>query len=313
MLNTISAEIKQAIGNFPSDDSLLFQNKIIPITKDNFVPLTSSPQEKTIAFIDGGQAEILSAGNFCLSFIRVFSQVFQGMEKKERYNHEFYLFTRAVWENDELYYKSTIFPLTEKMIDEADLFISSMDTTIRNGVERASIVKISSMARRFAELSLAARITADFVVLDGTLEATYKNEENYLQKLGRNSCAVAKTSSLFTQSGNNPLMLFRNIGMENCWYYPVTEAMSFVKLHPQAKHIFRFEGNKEALPYLLFHCSDALFLGYPYGLLFADKMARVSTEEKESLMAKFLLAADNKEIVKYLHTQDAHSILDRMG
>ena len=58
---------------------------------------------------------------------------------------------------------------------------------------------------------------------------------------------------------------------------------------------------------------DALFLGYPYGLIVADKFARVSHEEKKSLKMNFLLKADNREIAEYLSTTDAHDILDNLG
>ena len=93
----------------------------------------------------------------------------------------------------------------------------------------------------------------------------------------------------------------------------IKEKTSFVKLHPQAKHVFRFEGDEEILPLLIYNSNDALFLGYPYGLILIDKIARVSNQEKNSLRMKFLLNKENKEISEYLRTADAHSILDNLG
>jgi len=309
MLNKISSEIKEILNNFTEEDAIIFNNKVIPINKNNFEEIKNS-EEKIIAFIDGGQAEIISTGNFCLSFIRVFGQVFKKNEKLKSYKNEFYLFTKAKWINDELYYESKIYG---DGINESDLLISSNDSSIKIGQERAPIAKVSNMARRFAELKLASEIEADVIVLDGTLEKTFKDEEKYLEKLEGNVCALAKSCSLFTINGNSPVILLNKIGGQECWSYLIEGKSYFVKLHQKAKHIFRFEGEKEKLSLLKENCNDALFLGYPYGLIFVDKMARISNVEKNSLRVKFLLSEENKELVKYLNSSNAHEILDRIG
>ena len=178
-------------------------------------------------------------------------------------------------------------------------------------MERAPITKVANIARRFAELKLATQIKSDFIILDGTLEKTFNQEEKYLTLLPFNVSVLAKTSSLFTTLGNSPVVLLNKIGPQGCWCYFVNDTTAFVKLHSQARHVFRFEGNKEILPLLLENSSDALFLGYPYGLIFADKVARVSDEEKQALRMKFLLCKENREIVDYLQATNAHSILDK--
>ncbi len=312
MLNEISNYIKSTLNNFSEEDTIIFNNQHYPINKLNFQPINNS-NEKTMAFIDGGQAEIISTGTFCLSFIRIFGIVFQGTKKVTDYKNEFYLFTKAVWKNNDLVYESKLFPLTDSLVYEEDLLISSNDATIKVGSERAPISKVTNMARRFAELALAARVSADSIVLDGTLEATFKNEEKYLTILSDNVCGLAKSSSLFTTSGNSPIILLNKIGPQGCWQYFLNQKTKFVKLHPSAKHVFRYEGNSEILSSIISHCTDALFLGYPYGLILVDKLARVSNQEKNSLVAKFLLNKDNQEIAKYLHASDAHAILDRLG
>jgi len=248
---------------------------------------------------------------FCLSFIRIFAQIFQNNRRLQSHNHEFYLFTKAKWINNDLIYESTIFPLTEKLIDEEDVLISSNHLTIKNGLERAAISKVSQMARRFAELALAQKIQADFIILDGTLTPTFHHEEKFLRSLPANVSAIAKSSQLFTTSGNSPVVLLNQLGPEGCWSYQLNEKTSFVKLHPQAQHVFRFEGDLAVLPHLLLNSQDALFLGYPYGLIFADKFARISNQEKNSLKTQFLL--HNPELKPYLTTTNAHDLLDSLS
>lgn len=324
MLKQISQEIKEVLAGFSDNDDLIFNNKLIEIDQKHFNKLNTINErendktivnEKTIVFIDGGQAEIISAGNFCLSFIRVSGVVFRGNKKVSHVKNEFYLFTRAKYVNDDLFYESKVYPLSEsitnKLIEESDLLISSNDSSIKTGTERAPIGKVANMARRFAELSLASQVKADFVVLDGTLELTFKNEDKFISRLPENASALAKSSSLFTTSGNSPVILLNKIGPSGNWSYFVEGKTYFVKLHEKAKHVFRFEGNKEVLSLLAGNSSDALFLGYPYGLIFVDQLARISNKEKQSLMVNFLLRKENKEIMEYLHTSNAHDILDR--
>ncbi len=313
MLQKISQEIRELLTNFSENDKIIFNNKPINISKNNFQPILPLTEHKTIAFIDGGQAEILSAGNFCLSFIRIFAQTFKDNKKTNSYKNEFYLFTRAKEIEGKLFYLSKLFPLGDKLIQEDDLLIDSNDPTIRAGIERAPISRVTNIARRFAELSLATQVKADFVILDGTLEPTFKNEEKYLTKLPENICSLAKTSSLFTTSGNSPIILLNKISLQDCWSYFLENKTYFVKLHQKAKHVFRFEGNPEALPHLIKNSQDPLFLGYPYGLIFADKLARISNTERNSLKTKFLLKKENREILNYLNTTNAHDILDTIS
>ena len=309
MFNQISKEIRETISNYSKEDQIIFNNKIININQDNFNEIVPN-YNKTIAFVDGGQAEIISTGNFCLSFIRVFAQVFQNNKKLKSYKKEFYLFTKAKWHKEDLVYESKVFG--DKNIDENDLLISSNDSTIKSGIERAPIAKVANVARRFAEINLAAEVDAEIIILDGILEPSYNNEEKYITNLDNNVSALAKSSSLFTSSGNSPVVLLNKL-QSGKWSYFIDGKTYFVKLHEKAKHVFRYEGKKEYLPYLVNNCSDALFLGYPYGLIFVDRMARVSNSEKNSLKMKFLLNKDNKEVVDYLTTSNAHEILDNLG
>jgi len=314
MLTEISRRLKDHLSSFPSEDRILFNNKLIQIDKDNFASIPTEVASKSIAFIDGGQAEILSAGNFCLSFVRVGALTYIGNKKIKEHKHEFFLLTTAKQDQHDLLYQTAIFPVFgDKLLDEQDLLISSADATIRGSQERASISQVTSLARRFAELALATQVPADFILLDGTLEPSYRNEEKYLSRLPKNVCALAKSSSLFTASGNSPAVLLSKLNSSGCWSYFVENDSYFVKLHEKAKHVFRFTGDQNILPALEKNSRDALFLGYPYGLIAVDKLVRVSNEEKKSMRMNLLLKSENREIAEYLSTTNSHEILDNLG
>ena len=322
MLNKISTHLHSILNTFSTNDALMFQNKLFPIQQSNFSTISKTDGCKVITFIDGGQAEILNSSNFCVSFIRVVGVTFNGMQKKDMQVHEFYVVTNSLVSDEKSEYVSKIFTLKgENLVDEHMLRISSDDATIRSGNQRAPIEKVANMARRFAEINLAKKIAQHninlnnngFVLLDGTLEATYLNEEKLLHQLPKNVCALAKTCSLMTQNGNNPVVLFSTIGPKDPWKYFVEEKTHFVQLHEKSKHIFRFEGNVEILPHLLEHSTDSLFVGYPYGLVFADKLARITNKEKDALKMQFLLNKNNSKIAVYVFATNAHDILDSIG
>ena len=306
MLNKIAEHLNNHLTTFTEDDSIIFNNQHHPINQNNFS--TIIPQsKKSITYIDGGQAEILTAANFNISFIRVAAVIFNN-NHKSTIKKEFFIVTIAEYQNDDIYYKSKIFG--DQLINEHGLIISSNHSSIKNGSECAPISKVANMARRFSELTLASSIQSDFILLDGTLEPTFPNEKIYLNKLSTNTAALAKSSSLFTTSGNSPNILLNKLGPKTVWKYQLNQTTSFIKLHSQSKHIFRFEGNPTILPHLINNSTDPIFLGYPYGLILADKVARVSNSEKQSLTMKFLLNSKNQSIINYLKTQNAHSILD---
>ncbi len=316
MIDKISEEIRKSL-DYSKEDKIIFNGKLIEVNKNNFSSIVKSDSDVKLAFIDGGQAEIITGGNFCLSFIRLFALVFQNNKRVDSIKKEFYLLTRAKYLGNELYYESQIFLSSgEKLVSEEDLFISSMDKTIRSGLERASISKISNMARRFGELALvkimAEREDIGFVLMDGTLDQTFKNEDKYLN-LNEKVCALAKSCNLFTTAGDNPMMLLNRMEKSGCWSYFLEEKTKFVKLHENSKHVFRFTGNEKILASLVGGSKDALFLGYPYGLIAVDQMARISNMEKASLKSRFLLRAENKVIRDYLVSNNAHDILDNLG
>ena len=301
-------------------DSILLNGHEVPVDIGKFESIQPTYSDKTITFIDGGQAELLKAPNFSLQFIRVYACTFKEKTKIKQHKKEFYVLTTAQGGSD-ITYKAEIFSDEEKLLDEQDLLFPSMDPTIRNGTERADISRIGSVARRFAELAFASTLDSDFVIIDGTLEPTLTKEQNYLSKLPSNVAALAKTASLFTVKGNTAASLLNELGPTSAWHYPIMEqdrrSISFVKLHPKSDYVFRFEtfGSKDVLPVVAAHSRDSVFRGYPYGLIWADKNARVSKQEASMLKTQFLLKLGRNidRIKKYLSAANAHDVLDSIG
>ena len=309
------------------------------IDAKNFHEINLSMSNKKIAFIDGGNSEIIASGNFSLSLIRVCYVIFQNNKKIGTKKFEIFAFVRAENKDNEICYRASIFGGKSQMQLDENSF-SSFDHTLMTGISRVEISSVSNAIRRFAELKLAKIVAdeklSDIIVLDGTLQSTLSNENKYLNELYE-SCeknnvvlsSLSKTSSLFTENGNLLSTVLISVSKIPLWlYYPVVEInnpnhkaeMFFVKMHRNSKHVFRFEifniqrlNAEETITELASNCVDPIFIGYPYGFVEADRIARVGNHEKESLRTMLLVKLRNKNIGKYLNSVNAHEILDKIS
>jgi NurA-like 5'-3' nuclease len=130
-----------------------------------------------------------------------------------------------------------------------------------------------------------------------------------------------------TDKGSSFIGLISEMQPNYNWsYYPVAEFKDskydilFSKLSKRSNYIFRIDINhinkiNDVLSLLMKNSNDPIFLGYPYGLVEADKFARVSNKELELLKTKFMIKAgkDWKSINNLLKTKDSHGILDRIS
>lgn len=309
------------------------------IDSKNFHEVTKKNFNKRIAFVDGGNAEIIGSLNFSVNLVRVCYVLYQNNKKISAKKFEALAFVEAISQDNEIYYKASFFN-EKNSIGLDEILFNSFDHTLMLGINRAEIASVANALRRFAELRIAKIISdeeiADTIVLDGNLQSTITNENKYLNEL-YNSCeknhvilsALSKTSSVFTDNGNLLSIVLSNISNFPSWfYYPIVEInnpnhkaeMFFVKLHAASRHVFRFEifnvqkaKADEIIRELAGNCIDPIFIGYPYGLVEADKIARVSNQEKESLRTMFMVKLRNKNIEKYLNSKNAHEILDRIS
>ncbi len=121
------------------------------------------------------------------------------------------------------------------------------------------------------------------------------------------------------------------------YYYPIVEInqpnhkaeMFATKLHKNSEHVFRFEVLKDQLTRhnlgevelilsaLAANSGDIAFPGYPYGLIDADRFARVQNSEKIAREFQFraVLSSKNdlwKKISKFIKSTDAHEVLNKL-
>jgi hypothetical protein len=222
------------------------------------------------------------------------------------------------------------------------------------GKQRVSIDRVADSARLFAEWSYTKHLIEneldknDIVVKDGSLQTRVTNEAKYANQAYDAAIqkevifsGLSKTSSLFTTTGY-PLLsaiseLAENTNLKDkSWYYhPIVEIihpdhraeMFAIKLHKHSEYIFRFEILRDqfrnmssedvdsVISAIAKNSNDFCFPGYPYGLIEADRFARVFNQERGSHEIQMMSASSGfwASINKHLKCVNAHSMLDNLA
>jgi hypothetical protein len=319
------------------DDFLLLRDSVPEkLTEKNFYRIQPIFSRKKVAFIDGGQATVFSDIDRSLHFIRTFCHIDENYKTVFSKKYEAFLYIEAVEHNKKILYQAR--PIYKDSIEMPDtLSFDSMDLRIMEGAERAGINSVSGVFRRIFEINSATNIIkelneGDMIILDGTLETKFAEEKKGLEKLfelgEKNNvliAAVAKTINLFTNRGKSIINLLKAKSPKHAWYYyPIADinndyhraSLYFAKLHPKSRHILRFELNKNQneivdtarlFGHIACLSKDLILPGYPYGLIKADRFARVGKRENEYMRTKFLA------ILPELDKKDVHEILDNIS
>jgi hypothetical protein len=302
----------------------------VPFSREFFSAVEATSGDAI--FIDGGNTELVESPTDSFQFIRTAAVKFSGKERKWMKKNEFYAKTTTEISGNDAIYSTRIEKPDGKAIAEIKVSTASVS---EGGRIQAS--KMGSVARRVLELAMAKESAENekgiVIVLDGTLEAVFPGEEKYLQQLydaaEKNEnivVAVAKTNTVLATDGKLFAELLEKNSPGGAWRYPqVAEItnenhkaeLGFVKMHEKSRHIFRIEVYKKqaneaekAINVIAMTANDVTFPGYPYGLMIADRMARVSEIDAEYLMAKNI--ESEKKFGSGIRALNAHEILDSM-
>jgi hypothetical protein len=234
-------------------------------------------KEGTAWFVDGGNAEILGAPHFSLQKLRAVGVHYP--QKRVIRREQTVLLVRC--------------PEGWNVFDE------------RGGTELVIADELPDaigMVRERVEhvLSLAClQEDSGVVVLDG-------------DNAPEGCVALQKSSSTLTTRG---FPLSSVLTAAGPWFARFGEVYA-TKLDRKARHVFLIHGTVtlERLRVLAHYSHDLIFPGYPGGLVLADRLARVSNEERESLRvhAKTLLRELRERVVNAEAAKDSHDILDSL-
>jgi hypothetical protein len=365
-MHEVVENLKSRIGEMPLGDPNFADLRYQPVnfSVENFHPIKISDSERTLCYVDGGNAQIACAPNFVVELARLNFCKFKGQDRMKSKSLprsiEFYTVCCTIAEGYSIKYETEFVPVRDKwtklLPDIADLKFDSFDDTLRIGRQRAPIERVSNSARTFAEWNLARHLISeeleegDILVRDGSLQTVVTNESKYANRAYRAAMkkgviftGLSKTSSLFTTTGYPLLSSINELSestplKKGSWYYhPIVKIthpdhraeMFAVKLHDISEYVFRFEilrdqfhdmSSKEmesVIGALAVNARDIGFPGYPYGLMEADRLARITGHERDSQEVQFMSASASAGIwdvlLKHVRCVDAHSILNKLA
>ena len=211
--------------------------------------------------------------------------------------------------------------------------------------------RMMSVPRAFAEWKMATAVVqrelgaGDVIVLDGTLQTGYGGEARLADALydaarrrGVVVCALAKTTTMMGPGGVPILYAAQEAARaagHHAWYMPLARRVSgdgsgfmlAVRLHRHSRFTYRLEvlrdqydalctgGVQDVIGSIAANSGDPSFPGYPYGLVGADRAARVRGNEAAAYRRMMLGELGRHEMGRTMidHTLllSAHRTLDR--
>ncbi len=292
--------------------------------KTRLIGITRNFSSKRFAFVDGGNSPLLQSPSFTAGIIRTAVITMRYEKTISTDINTFAAFAYKKKDNNaalKTFSLPTTGHLPETIAENIGKSRLDMETS-----------ELLSLMRRMSEIETCIDLAksldeGDIIVLDGALDCMHKPEKEMMQELIKTCVdnniliiAVAKTTTI-VKKGDTITARLSYIKEDSGPWYTIIDGRFYAKLHKRSGHIFRIGFAEEQIEdidlakvmgMLYFYSRDIAFPGYPYGLLKADRFARVSDEESEMLRTKLLMAGLEKEISPYIRSVDAHNILDNM-
>lgn len=306
------------------------------ISSDKFLPLTHPPFSGKACFVDGGNAAVYASPDCRVELVSVYGTVYEGKRRMSTKKVGGVVVVQNITRDGEERIEAKGYhPL------EIHITIPCDDAELRFGREHVTLATVANLCRFILECRFAAELAretaCELIVRDGSLEGINKYEEQELLALMNNVeniVGLSKTTTLLAPDGTSTAAALLEAGPTLPWRYDIGElvrtqntkkeerkkgVVAIVKLHDRSDHCFRCDiistDTDAIISYLASLSADPVFPGYPYTLIEADRMARISNQDLETAKMRFRVEAGAhwKELQRRSRGLDAHSILDRIS
>jgi hypothetical protein len=187
----IVSELDSKIGEGTLGDPYFKDPEVetFPFSKDSFHAIKETPSVRHLAFVDGGNLEVLGAPNFSIQLNRVYSCIWDKTKKEVQSRIpavEFFSATYARSNDGNISYEAFVVPTKPEdsifLPETKDLSVRAFEGNSTNG-NPSSVQALGSMARNFAEWRYATVLSEylnkdDVIVMDGSLQTGFRNEWN---------------------------------------------------------------------------------------------------------------------------------------
>lgn len=307
-----------------SNESIIFATKKVRIS-EIIIKKIRDKNEKTISeeawFVDGGLALGYFTNTLLISKIRV-AGVEYSSNKKIRINTKINEFHALAYKEEQK---------INLIIEPDNELINSKNLNIKTETENGnSIIEFINQTRREAELKMLINISNDeknkekLFVIDGPLirESDDLELKKSILSTKHSLLGIIKSTEDSTDKGRPAsYALSRQINIKEPWYCVVEEdeiISGYAKLGKHSKFVVKFQATKktnieQSLLIIYKLSQDPVFPGYPYGLIEADELARISNTEKEELSSTILRESkQSKEMEEAQEMSKPHELLDNI-
>jgi len=253
-----------------------------PLNKEYFHEINSAETDRKIAFVDGGNQELLPSPTYSIQLNRVYFSIFKNNKRCSLQSEipqriEFLSYTSSNLKDGEITFETKIRPVKDKfkkyLPNEIDLQTTAREEKVEIGTQQGMDI-MASMARRFAEWKITEHVIeseleqGDIIVRDGSLQTSHQHEYKYIEDVFRKAMekevfitGLSKTCRLTTDTQVSLIDSIQrlaeesNIKYDKWCYYPVAwskdgnikhnAVIMIVKLNKHAHTAFRFEIFKE--------------------------------------------------------------------
>ncbi|MBI2580653.1 hypothetical protein HYV85_02495 [Candidatus Woesearchaeota archaeon] len=321
--------------------------KLYDLSKDKWIPIAAARGNSAVTvFVDGGNASLVSTPTAELQRLRTAAvAVAAGRIASVRQN-EGDIIVRVAVDGEKVAYATELFDSGLELSQESkSLAFEKSEIAISEGSNATAAGKAAEAVRRLAEIAAAKAAVKELadrhgwhyggrkiVIVDGALETFSEKESRAMNDLAAAAKgtdvilgSVAKTCALLTDTGESLIAAAERLAEGKEGYIIVAEglnerhraAVAVAKLNTSAGYLFRVEAANgselgELVAALAMQSNDLAFPGYPYGLIMADRFARISGNDAEITKSKIAATANAevKALLKDEKALNAHSILD---
>lgn len=316
-MNDLFKKFKDLLSSSRESKFLVTDDVKLDISKDNFQLISKEISKNKVIFVDGGNGLVARSSDFSLHFVRIADVQYKNNERLSSFVRECFIMANSIIENNKLFFLVSCIDVKDGSIF-ASYKIDARDSSLTTGKKPIEPCIAVLHVRKLLELEHIFKITeslreTDIIIRDGDFEEGPFVEE-LISKIKEQKpfvLGVSKTSTILTDSGEAAVEVLLKLGPDSSWVYN-NSSPCFVKFHAVSDYVFKVEFindfNINSLNCIASLCSDPVFLGYPYGLVAVDALARVNSSWVDVYRSLF-----ESVVGVSLMSRDAHDILNKIA
>jgi len=290
-------------------------HKAIDLDKSLFQTINSKKPDCTVYAVDGGSATIIDGGTWCISKLKLGIVAYKNGKRLSEKIDNFILGISKQKHK-----------VSSKLQPNVEGFKLETNASAMEDLENASRSILEWLKLR--QLAVKAE-SGDIILRDGSFNSDDAYEKSIITEVielckqkNVHLIGICKTSRTSAPDGRPLIGMLNEFSSkefpDKTWIYHDNN-IAIAKLHEKSSFCFKIESsNADNLPEILskicHYSTDPEFIGYPYPLLKADKIARVRDFEKnnDNRKAKMLAKSLGKQFMEFDERATlVHDMLDK--